>query len=160
MAMSEDRFIGPDLKAVLMSGSLLGLFGLSFAAATLFPVGSELGLSALIVAGAEPVVLLVAVASVGNTLGSMVNWALGRWAVSYAHAKWFPVKPDKLDRATGWYHRYGRWSLLLSWAPIIGDPLTLAAGVMKEPFWSFTVLVALAKTGRYVAVALVTLQVI
>ncbi len=143
-----------------MSASLLGLFGVSFLAATLLPAQSELGLSGLIALGTEPVVLLVAAASLGNTLGSMVNWILGRAATAWSTASWFPVKPDKLAKATGWYHRYGRWSLLLSWAPIIGDPLTLAAGVLKEPFWSFTLLVAIAKTARYVAVALITLQVI
>lgn len=143
-----------------MSGSLAGLFGLSFLAATLFPAGSELALSAMIAAGTDPVVLLVAIASLGNTLGSLVNWGLGRGAASFADARWFPVTPEKLDKATAWYHRYGRWSLLLSWAPVIGDPLTLAAGVLREPIWSFTLLVAIAKTARYVAVALVTLQVI
>jgi membrane protein YqaA with SNARE-associated domain len=143
-----------------MSVSLLGLFGVSFLAATLLPAQSELGLSGLIALGTEPVVLLVAAASLGNTLGSMVNWGLGRAATAWATASWFPVKPDKLAKATGWYHRYGRWSLLLSWAPIIGDPLTLAAGVLKEPFWSFTLLVAIAKTARYVLVALITLQVV
>jgi membrane protein YqaA with SNARE-associated domain len=141
-----------------MTGSLLGLFGISFLAATLFPAGSELGLSGLIAAGTDPVILLVAVASLGNTLGSMVNWALGRCASAFSGAAWFPVRQDKLEKATRWYHRYGRWSLLLSWAPVIGDPLTLAAGVLKEPLWSFTLLVALAKTARYVIVALLTLQ--
>lgn len=143
-----------------MSASLLGLFSVSFLAATLLPAQSELGLSGLIALGNEPVVLLVAAASLGNTLGSMVNWGLGRAATTWSTASWFPVKPDKLEKATGWYHRYGRWSLLLSWAPIIGDPLTLAAGVLKEPFWSFALLVAIAKTARYVLVALITLQVL
>ncbi|WP_299818700.1 YqaA family protein [uncultured Roseibium sp.] len=142
-----------------MSASLIGLFGLSFLAATLLPAQSELGLSGLIAAGTDPVVLLVAAASLGNTLGSMVNWGLGRGAAAFSNARWFPVKPEKLERATGWYRRYGRWSLLMSWAPVIGDPLTLAAGVLREPFWSFTLLVAIAKTARYLIVALVTLQV-
>ncbi|ASP34817.1 YqaA family protein [Labrenzia sp. VG12] len=143
-----------------MTGSLAGLFGLSFLAATLFPAGSELGLSAMIVAGTDPVLLLVAVASLGNTLGSLVNWGLGRGAASFSDARWFPVTPEKLDKATAWYHRYGRWSLLMSWAPVIGDPLTLAAGVLREPLWSFTLLVAIAKTARYVVIALLTLQII
>ncbi len=138
--------------------ALLGLFGISFLAATLLPAQSELGLSGLIYLGNEPVLLLVLTASLGNTLGSAVNWGLGRGAVRYADRKWFPIKAGKLEKATGWYHRYGRWSLLLSWAPVIGDPLTLAAGVLKEPFWSFLALVALAKTGRYVVVALITLS--
>jgi membrane protein YqaA with SNARE-associated domain len=142
-----------------MSASLLALFGISVLAATLLPAQSELGLSGLIAAGTDPVVLLVATASLGNTLGSMVNWALGRGAAAFSGARWFPVKPEKLERATGWYRRYGRWSLLMSWAPVVGDPLTLAAGVLKEPFWSFAILVAIAKTARYLIVALVTLQV-
>jgi membrane protein YqaA with SNARE-associated domain len=143
-----------------MSASLLGLFGISFLAATLLPAQSELSLSSLIYLDTEPVVLLVLAASLGNTLGSVVNWALGRGAAHFSSATWFPVKTDKLDKATAWYHRYGRWSLLLSWAPVVGDPLTLAAGVLKEPFWSFLALVAIAKTGRYLIVALITLGVL
>ncbi|WP_306145668.1 YqaA family protein [Roseibium sp. MMSF_3412] len=141
-----------------MYSSLLGLFGISFLAATLFPVQSELGLSGLIYLETAPIALLVATASLGNTFGSVVNWGLGRGAVSFSDAKWFPIKPDKLERATAWYRRYGRWSLLMSWAPIIGDPLTLAAGVLKEKFWVFLALVAIAKTGRYILVALLALK--
>ena len=70
---------------------------------------------------------------------------------------WFPVKPDALARAEGWYRRWGRWSLLLSWVPVIGDPLTLVAGVMREPWWSFLLLVTLAKAGRYGVLAMITL---
>ncbi|MCX2721806.1 YqaA family protein [Roseibium salinum] len=143
-----------------MSSAVLALFGVSFLAATLLPAQSELGLSGLIYLGDEPVILLIAAASLGNTLGSVVNWGLGRGAAKFSEATWFPVSGDKLEKATTWYHRYGRWSLLLSWAPIIGDPLTLAAGVLKEPFWSFLVLVAIAKTGRYLIVALITLSAI
>jgi membrane protein YqaA with SNARE-associated domain len=95
----------------------------------------------------------VAVASVGNVLGAVVNWGLGRGIERFAGRRWFPVTPDRLDRAAGWYGRFGRWSLLLSWAPIIGDPLTVAAGVLREPLASFLALVAIAKTGRYIAVA-------
>ena len=124
------------------------------------PAQSELGLSALIYLGDHPVALLVAVASLGNTLGSLVNWVLGRFAVQFADRRWFPVKPETLDKASRWYRRYGKWSLLLSWAPIIGDPLTLAAGVLKEPFWPFLILVAIAKTGRYVVVALLAMNVL
>ncbi|HBC09331.1 MAG TPA: hypothetical protein DC046_17380, partial [Rhodospirillaceae bacterium] len=101
---------------------------------------------------------LIAVASLGNTLGAVVNWALGRWVEHFRDRKWFPAKPEQLDKAVGWYHRYGRWSLLLSWVPVIGDPLTLAAGVLREPFWSFLVLVAVAKTVRYLIVSGITLN--
>lgn len=143
-----------------MSVSLIGLFSISFLAATLLPAQSELGLSSLIYLESAPVLVLVLVASLGNTLGSVVNWAIGRGAAAYSHARWFPVSVEKLEKATRWYHRYGRWSLLLSWVPIIGDPLTLAAGVLKERFWPFLILVALAKTGRYAVIAVITTRAI
>ncbi len=136
-----------------------GLFGISFLAATILPAQSEIGLAGLIAAGDNSVPLLIAVASVGNTLGAVVNWMLGRGVDKLHDSKWFPVKPEQLDKATGWYHKYGRWSLLLSWAPFIGDPLTLAAGVLREPFVSFFVLVAIAKTTRYLFVAAIALNV-
>lgn len=135
----------------------LGLFGLSFLAATILPAQSEIGLSGLMLSGDFSVVLLVISASVGNTLGAVVNWGLGRGVDHFRDRRWFPVPRDMLDRACGWYHKYGRWSLLLSWAPFVGDPLTLAAGVLREPIWSFLILVALAKTVRYIVVALITL---
>ena len=137
-----------------------GLFLVAFLAATILPAQSELGLAGLILSGDYSLPMLIAVASLGNTLGAVVNWALGRWIEHFRDRKWFPAKPEQLDKAVGWYHRYGRWSLLLSWMPIIGDPLTLAAGVLREPFWSFLALVAFAKTARYLIVAAITLNVI
>ena len=139
-------------------GVFSGLFAAAFLAATIVPGTSEAGLAALVLAGGHPLWALVAVASVGNTLGSAVNWWLGRGVDRLAHRRWFPVSMKRLDQASGWYRRYGRWSLLLSWAPVIGDPLTLAAGVMREPLASFIALVALAKTARYVAVAALALN--
>jgi membrane protein YqaA with SNARE-associated domain len=140
-----------------MEGSLAigGLFAVSFMAATVFPAQSEAALVGLQLAG-HPVVLLVAVASVGNTLGAVVNWALGRGVERFRDRRWFPVSASSLDRAAAWYGKWGRWSLLLSWAPIGGDALTVAAGVLREPFWSFLILVAIAKTGRYLVLAAVT----
>jgi len=134
-------------------GIYAGLFFVAFLAATILPAQSELGLAGLVLAGDHPVVLLVAVASAGNILGAVVNWGLGRGIERFAGRRWFPVTPLSLERAAGWYRRYGRWSLLLSWVPFVGDPLTVAAGVLREPLVSFLVLVALAKTGRYIAVA-------
>ncbi|GAA5072028.1 YqaA family protein [Lysobacter panacisoli] len=132
----------------------LGLFAAAFVAATLLPAQSEGLLAGLVVAGYVPW-LLVLVASVGNVLGSTVNWFLGREVMRFADRRWFPVKPAQLARAQAWYARYGKWSLLLSWMPIIGDPLTLAAGVMREPLRVFLVLVAVAKVARYVVVAMI-----
>jgi membrane protein YqaA with SNARE-associated domain len=109
-------------------------------------------------AGKQSPTALILVATVGNVLGSAINWWLGRYLEHFKDRRWFPFKPPVLDRAAGWYHRYGRWSLLLSWAPIIGDPLTLVAGVLREPFRSFIVIVTLAKLARYLVLAAATLQ--
>ena len=133
-----------------------GLFLLSFLAATFLPAQSEFGLVGLILAQDYSLLLLITVASVGNTLGSVVNWLLGRSVDRFSDRKWFPVSPAQMNRACGWYRKYGQWSLLLSRAPFIGDPLTLAAGVLREPFGRFLLLVAIAKTGRYIVVAALT----
>lgn len=137
-----------------------GLFAIAFVAATILPAQSEAALVALLVAGTYSPVLLVVVASLGNVLGAVVNWTLGRGVERFRDRRWFPVGPAALDRATGWYRRWGRWSLLLSWAPIGGDALTVAAGVLREPLWSFVVLVAIAKTARYAVLAAATLGII
>lgn len=137
--------------------SVLGLFLVSFVAATLLPAQSELGLAGLLSAEAAPVWMLILAASAGNTLGSVVNWFLGRGVARFSSRRWFPVTPSQLDRASVWYQRWGKWSLLLSWAPVIGDPLTLAAGVLREPFLPFLLLVALAKTVRYLVIAALVL---
>lgn len=130
-----------------------GLFVAAVAAATLLPAQSEAVLAALILHGGYSIVVLVTVATVGNLLGSWVNWLLGRQVERFKDRRWFPASPATLARAETWYRRYGRWSLLLAWVPIIGDPLTLIAGTLKEPLWSFLALVGLAKLARYVAVA-------
>jgi membrane protein YqaA with SNARE-associated domain len=134
-----------------------GLFAVALGAASILPMQSEPVLVALLLLGDQPVWALVLVASLGNTLGSCVNWVLGRGVERFRDRRWFPVPPEKLARAEGWYRRWGKWSLLLSWAPIIGDPLTVIAGVLREPFWTFVLLVAIAKTARYVVLALATL---
>jgi membrane protein YqaA with SNARE-associated domain len=92
-------------------------------------------------------------------LGSVVNWLMGRGVERFANRKWFPISPAQMAKAKRRYHRYGRWSLLMSWAPLIGDPLTLVAGVLREPLGSFLVLVTLAKGVRYAVVALIALGV-
>ena len=139
--------------------ALSGLFAVAFVAATILPAQSEAALVGLQLAG-YPAVPLVLVAGAGNTAGAVVNWMLGRGIERFKHRRWFPALPSALARASRWYGRWGRWSLLLSWAPIGGDALTLAAGVMREPIWSFLVLVAIAKTGRYAVLAAATAGVI
>ena len=130
----------------------------AFGAATLLPIGSEPLFIGLLLGGVGAPWLLVAVASAGNTLGAVVNWWLGGQVERFAGRRWFPVRPAALARARGWYARWGRWSLLLAWAPLIGDPLTLVAGVMRERLWVFLVLVGFSKTCRFAALAFITLQ--
>lgn len=137
-----------------------GLFAIAFVAATILPAQSEAALVGLLVAGTHSPAALIAVASLGNVLGAVVNWALGLGVERFHDRRWFPIGPAALDRATGWYRRWGRWSLLLSWAPIGGDALTVAAGVPREPLWSFVVLVTIAKAARYAALAATTLGVL
>jgi len=133
------------------------LFLSAFGAATLLPLQSEAVLVALLMAGQHPLWALLLVATLGNVLGSWVNWLLGRSIEHYRERHWFPVSPARLQQAQGWYARYGRWSLLLSWMPVIGDPLTLVAGVMRERLWIFIAIVTLAKASRYAVLTALTL---
>ena len=135
-----------------------GLFITALAAGTVLPMQSEAALAGLLLAGAQPPWLLVAVASVGNVLSSVINWLLGRGIERLRDRAWFPAKQDSLERAQRWYQRYGKWSLLLSAAPVVGDPLTLIAGVLREPLPMFLLLVSISKLGRYLIVAAATLH--
>jgi membrane protein YqaA with SNARE-associated domain len=137
--------------------ALSGLFLAAFAAATIFPFQSEAVLAGLLVAATHPAALLIAVATFGNVLGSVVNWVLGRYLLAFRDRRWFPASASQLDRAQAWYCRYGRWSLLGSWLPVIGDPLTVVAGLLREPLWSFVLLVTIAKGARYILLAAATL---
>ena len=130
-----------------------GLFASAFLAATILPAQSELGLAALLSMGALPAFWLIAVASIGNILGAVVNWVLGRKFEQLKSKKWFPATGSQLERAANWFQRFGVWSLLFSWMPIIGDPITLAAGVFGVRFCLFLLLVAIAKTVRYLTIA-------
>jgi len=134
------------------------LFGIAFIAATVFPLQSEAALIALLLGGQQPVWALIAVASVGNVLGSVVNWLLGRSLERFRDRRWFPASPAALERAQRAYQKWGKWSLLLSWAPFIGDPLTVVAGVLREPLPMFVLLVTMAKVGRYVTLAWLVLR--
>ena len=134
------------------AAGLGGLFLAAFGAATLLPFQSEVVFAAMQAAGTAPLAAMLVVASLGNTLGSVVNYWMGLGLERFRDRRWFPASARQMERAQAWYQRWGVWTLLLSWAPL-GDAVTVVAGVMRTPFWLFLSLVALAKTGRYLVLA-------
>lgn len=133
----------------------LTLFFSSFISATLFPLGSEALLVYDILEGYNIVILLF-VATIGNTLGSCVNYYLGFKGESYLEEKRYLSK-EKINKYKTFFDKYGFWTLFLSWMPIIGDPITFIAGVLKYNFKHFFVVVLFAKFFRYLFLAFVTL---
>lgn len=134
----------------------LSLFFSALIAATLFPLSSEALLATLLYQKYSPILLWI-VATSGNTLGSCINWYLGKACLHWRDKKWFPVNAKQLAKAQQQFERYGVYSLLFSWLPIIGDPLTFIAGIMRISFWKFVVLVALGKGLRYAVVIAVAM---
>ncbi|MEE4886758.1 YqaA family protein [Pseudomonas viridiflava] len=133
--------------------SYFGLFMAALGAATLLPMQSETVLAGMLLSQAYPAAVLLLVATAGNVLGSVLNWLLGRSIIRLRHKRWFPASEAQLEKAQRFYLTYGYWSLLLSWVPLIGDPLTVIAGVLREPLWRFVLIVTLAKGARYLIVA-------
>jgi membrane protein YqaA with SNARE-associated domain len=138
-------------SVVVVDATGVGAGLASFLAATLLPFYSEVVLAALLLEGGDPLALW-AVASVGNTLGSLVNWALARLLLRYRDRRWFPFRPEQLASVERWFARYGVWTLLLAWAPAGGDALTFVAGLMRTRLRVFLPLVGLGKAARYAAV--------
>lgn len=134
-----------------MMEGYVGLFLSSLLAATVLPFSSEAVLAGMDVSGHFSTLGLFSVATLGNTLGSVVNWGLGRFCLRWRDRRWFPVKPRELERAGRLFNRWGVPSLLFAWLPVIGDPLTLAAGILRTPFLVMLPLVALGKGARYAA---------
>ncbi len=128
------------------------LFGTAFLAATLLPAQSEGLLFWLIYTKKYNPWLLWTVATAGNVLGSLVNWWLGRYLVRYQNKRWFPFSPQDFSKARIFFQKYGVWSLLLSWAPVIGDPITCVSGILGIRLNLFLPLVLLAKGGRYLII--------
>ena len=130
----------------------LSLFIISFLAATILPFLSELTLAGLMATSSYDNLLLLIVASLGNILGSVVNWILGFYSRKFSKRKWFPFKDEQIEKSTSWFNRFGKWSLLFAWVPIIGDPLTLAAGLLRVKFIEFLILVTIGKVSRYLVI--------
>ncbi|MDA7796035.1 DedA family protein [Candidatus Pelagibacter sp.] len=130
----------------------LSLFVISFLAATILPFSSELTFAGLIATSNYDNLLLLVVASLGNVLGSVVNWALGFYSRNLTTKKWFPFKDKQIENSSKWFSKFGKWSLLFAWVPIIGDPLTLVSGLLRVRFLDFIILVAIGKVSRYLIV--------
>ena len=130
----------------------LSLFFISFLAATVLPFSSELTLAGLISTSNYDNLLLLVVASFGNVLGSVFNWSLGFYSRNLSTKKWFPFKKTQIERSSKWFSKFGKWSLLFAWLPIVGDPLTFVAGLLRVRFLDFIILVAIGKVSRYLIV--------
>ena len=130
----------------------LSLFGISFLAATILPFSSELSLAGLISSSNFNNSLLLIAASLGNILGSVVNWLMGFYSRNLTSKKWFPFNEMQITRSSKWFEKFGKWSLLFAWVPILGDPLTLVAGLLRVRFLDFIILVAIGKVSRYLII--------
>ena len=130
--------------------SYFQLFIISFLAATILPLSSELVLSTMLLIDSFNKYLLLVVASFGNILGSSVNWYLGKKILIFKSKRWFPANETQIAKSEIYFKKYGIWSLLLAWVPIIGDPLTILAGVLRVNFFTFLLLVSISKISRYI----------
>ena len=136
------------------------LFTSSFASSTILPGHSEITLTALIIQKKYDIFYLVFFASLGNILGSVLNWYLGLYFLKFKNKKWFPFKENHINKVSKYFLKYGKWSLLLSWIPFIGDVLTLVAGMFRVPLHQFVIIVSVAKIGRYIFISLIALSIL
>ena len=134
------------------------LFVSSFISSTILPGHSEITLTAFIFLNKYPIINLIFIASLGNILGSILNWYLGFHFVKFKEKKWFPINKRQLEKASLWFLNYGKWSLFLSWVPFVGDPLTVVAGMLRVPIITFLIIVSISKILRYVIVSLIALN--
>ena len=132
------------------------LFLISFLAATIFPLSSELTLASLLNTNNYSSIILVGAASLGNILGSIFNWLLGFYLIKHVNKKWFPINENQINTAVDRFNKFGVWSLLFAWVPVIGDPLTFIAGLLKINFLLFLTLVSIGKISRYLFVYVLT----
>ena len=120
--------------------------------ATIIPFGSEMYFATLLSMNKYNNFLLLIFASVGNILGSVFNWFCGYYVNYFIKKSWFPLKTDSIKKASEIFNKYGKWSLLLSWVPFIGDPITFVAGTLRYSIIPFIIFVSIGKVGRYLLV--------
>lgn len=149
----------PPMVDFLLQYGLLSLLFISFFAATLLPFGSEWFLILLLLNGYSPV-WSVLTATLGNSLGAWINYLIGNWGQDWVIRKILRIDQRQQLRAESWFKKYGSWSLLLSWFPIVGDPLCLVSGIFKTPLFRFFILVVSGKGLRYLSVSLLTLGIL
>ena len=135
-----------------------GLFLSAFLAATILPLGSEVVLVGLLLNGFNPI-SVVSVATVGNVLGSLVNYAIGLFGSAFLIHRFLKISDESFDKSKQRFEKWGTASLLLAWVPIIGDPLTVIAGVLRINIWLFLLLVTVGKLARYIVVSYTTLNI-
>jgi membrane protein YqaA with SNARE-associated domain len=145
------------MENILSAHGYPSLFLLSFLASTLVPLGSEWLLATMLISKYDPF-MTVAVASLGNYLGACTTWLIGIYGGPFLIRRFLRIEPATEERARAMYGRYGAWSLLLSWLPVIGDPLCLVGGILKIGFGRFSLLVMTGKVARYGAVPWLTLE--
>ena len=136
----------------------VSLFISSFLSSTILPGHSEITLTTFILLKKYSQFLLIFFASLGNILGSIINWYLGFYITKFINKSWFPFTKEQLNKVSLWYLKYGKWSLLFSWVPFIGDPLTIVAGMFRVPLVIFIIIVSISKILRYIFVAYIALK--
>ncbi|MBF0178567.1 MAG: DedA family protein [Magnetococcales bacterium] len=135
-----------------MDFGLTSLFFGALLAATVLPFSSEAMVAAAVMSGEWPTWSIWLTATVGNVLGAQINWFLGRYCMRFHSRRWFPITPQQMELAQTRFQRWGQWSLLFAWVPVIGDPLTFIAGSFAVSFASFSMLVAIGKGARYLVI--------
>jgi len=148
-ALTITQRAGMDYFAEL---GYLGLFIAAFLAATVLPLSSEVVLGILLVKGLSPVAL-VTIATLGNVLGSLTNYALGYWASLEVIKKWLKISEEEFVKAEQRFVKYGLVSLCFAWVPFIGDPITVVAGILRIRLLWFVLLVTAGKLIRYIVVS-------
>ena len=128
------------------------LFISALISSTLFPGGSEAVLLVQLKEGGDPMAIVI-IATVGNVIGSLITYAMGRLGNEAIHKRWLCMDEAKVARAEIWFTKYGTPSLLLAWLPVVGDPLCLVAGLLRSHVGLFLVLVTIGKAARYAFIA-------